>query len=248
MYLGVCVRHTCACARMGVCGHAWALLVCACSRVCVRVSLLTRWCVCVLARASVCVCARACVCACGREGAHKDALMSDAAHVCACTYSSDSATRLAGVKKPWPPFGVRTYHSCCKSPCGTTSRCRFGHRQGEERGSCSRSVERAGGSGATRTDLRHDGNDDENGDREDEHDQRPGDGMPRRDMPSRDLARVAVLTSIETSGERTSVPESAVARRLPQRPKSPAGPPQTQATEHRSYAAARLAGGGSCRS
>ena len=41
------------------------------------------------------------------------------------------------------------------------------------------------GSGASTEDLRHDGNDDENGDREDEHDQRPGCGMPHRDTPSR---------------------------------------------------------------
>jgi hypothetical protein len=74
------------------------------------------------------------------------------------------------VKKPWLPFGVRTYHSWCISLCGTTSRCGYSYRQGEEQGSCSRSVERGGGSGATRMDLRHDGNDDENGDREDEHD------------------------------------------------------------------------------
>jgi hypothetical protein len=32
-----------------------------------------------------------------------------ARHVHACTYNSDNATRLAGVKKPGLPLGVRTY-------------------------------------------------------------------------------------------------------------------------------------------
>ena len=70
---------------------------------------------CARVRLRVCVCAcvfvyvRAmCVykCECARVSAH----MCAAAHACACTYRSDSVTRLAGVKKPWPPFGVRT---CC---------------------------------------------------------------------------------------------------------------------------------------
>jgi hypothetical protein len=61
----------------------------------------------------------------------------------------------------------------------------YGHRQGEEQSSCGGPVERAGGSGAAWMDLRHDSNADENGDREDENDQRPGCGVLRRDTPSR---------------------------------------------------------------
>ena len=63
-----------------------------------------------------------------------------ASHACACTYRSESATRLAGVKKPWLPFGVRTYRSCCMMLCGATPHlhCGYGHRQGEGQGSCDR--------------------------------------------------------------------------------------------------------------
>ena len=64
--------------------------------------------------------------------------------------------------------------------CDTALHCSYGHGQGEEQGSCDRVGRAAGGSG----DLRHDGNDDEHGDREDEHDQRPGCGKPNRETPS----------------------------------------------------------------
>ena len=64
--------------------------------------------------------------------------------------------------------------------CDTALHCSYGHGQGEEQGSCDRVGRAAGGSG----DLRHDGNDDEHGDREDEHDQCPGCGKPYRETPS----------------------------------------------------------------
>ena len=81
---------TCACAYMCLCGDA-------CARVRLRVCVCA--CVFVYVRA---MCVYKCECA--RVSAH----MCAAAHACACTYRSDSATRLAGVKKPGLPFGVRT--------------------------------------------------------------------------------------------------------------------------------------------
>ncbi len=44
------------------------------------------------------------------------------------------------MKKPWLPFGVRTYRSCCMMLCGATPHlhCGYGHGQGEEQGSCDR--------------------------------------------------------------------------------------------------------------
>ena len=76
----------CASARMGVCPHACAGL---------RLRVSTSLAVCAHARVGESACA--CVCA------------STCVRLSARTYRSDSATRLAGVKKPWLPFGVRTY-------------------------------------------------------------------------------------------------------------------------------------------
>jgi hypothetical protein len=44
------------------------------------------------------------------------------------------------VKKPWLPFGVRTYRSCCMMLRGATPHLHrgYGHGQGEEQGSCGR--------------------------------------------------------------------------------------------------------------
>ncbi len=202
---------------------------CTCTCACVRVRVGVRVCarVCVCVRACLCVC----VCVCPRERAHLRCGACMRVHVQErqCDETGGREEALAALRRANLSFML---HAAVQ--CDTALHCGYGHGQGEEQGSCDRVCRLNGRVEAETFDTT---------------------AMTTRTATGRtsmtsaldaecliaESSRYAepvitqgeaVLTSTGTSGERTSVPGSAVARRSQRRPRSRAVPPQTQATEH----------------